>query len=161
MTRSKFDWRNDMKIFSDGPRFWVQTLKKKEIRFLPSNPKRNPPPPNNVHNVFRADYCHTFFPGISERTGGIGESFARSWAGHERQMISCPQRWCFSQNPQRFKTPWYLEALASGYDPVQIAKESPKKSGGWRWCGKFGRIACGVVFFFASYEFLLQVGFCH
>ena len=111
-------------------------FKKKHIRFLPSNPKKNPPLPTMSTMFSERIICHTFFPGISERTGGIGESFARSGAGHEWQMISCPQN------------RWYLGALvALKVRPCTDRKRKCKKEWGGRWCGKFGRIACGLFFF--------------
>ena len=60
VTKNKFDWRNDMKICSYGPRFWVQTSKK-NIRLLPSNQKKSPLPTFNPQRFSERSICHTTF----------------------------------------------------------------------------------------------------
>ncbi len=92
------------------------------------------------------------FWGISERTGGIGESLARSWAGHEWQMISWPNGDVSHESPRRppdALIPWYLGACYR-YDSVQIAR-SAKNAG--------VNLENWLQIRMETHQFPLQVGF--
>lgn len=120
--------------------------------------KKIPPSQHLIHNVFQSGVFVTppSVPGISERTGGIGESFARSWAGHEWQVISCPQRWWrwIFDAVETLELLWPLKVR-----PCTDRKRKCKKEVGGRRCGKFGRIACGLLFFLLVRSFYCKLVF--